>query len=676
MCGIAGLIMSVSGGGSGSLEAVVTAMADRIRHRGPDDAGIWVDAATGIGLSHRRLSIVDLSPAGHQPMHSASGRLVVVFNGEIYNFQELRRDLEKSRCKFRGHSDTEVLLAAIELWGLEETLRRAVGMFAFAVWDKQQQTLSLARDRMGEKPLYYGWAAQNFMFASELKAFAAVPGWSRIVNRDALALYFHLGYVPAPLSIFQNISKLPPGAFLQLKLSDIKAQNLSKPTIYWSVEKAAMAGLAAPFAGTEEDAVDRLDELLRETISKQMLADVPVGAFLSGGIDSSTVVAVMQTLCSQCVKTFTIGFRESAYNEAEYAASIAAHLKTDHTELYLSSNEALDHIPEIPEIYDEPFSDSSQIPTWFVSNLARRRVTVSLSGDGGDELFGGYTRYPLTDRLWQGLSLLPRHLRRSLSRVFRGISVERWNQTFGWMADFVTAGRWKGRLGDRCHKLADLMDISSGDDLYQLVISHWKKTEEFVLKCTPGTVAAFQRAQTLNCEPFLRRMMYADSVSYLPDDILTKLDRATMAVSLESRVPLLDHRIVEFSWSLPARMVSPRHPKRILRQLLYRYVPRALVERPKMGFGVPLGEWLRGPLREWADNLLSPTRLDREGFVQSSLVKQCWDEHLSSKRNWQYYLWDVLMFEVWFERHARTDPEPATPVAEIGMTESVPASNR
>ncbi len=678
MCGLTGF-WRPGGCPRDEAAALVRRMADTLVHRGPDDAGVWADEVAGLALGHRRLSILDLSAAGHQPMVSASGRYVIAFNGEIYNHLELRKDLEgvsggstewpspspltrgnRGTITWRGHSDTETLLAAFEAWGFEETLQRAVGMFALALWDRKTRTLTLARDRLGEKPLYYGWARGALVFGSELKAIRTYPGFDNAIERRALALYMRHNYIPAPWSIYQNIWKLPPGTFVQFRAGDSLNPGpfpigigRGEPVAYWSARHVAKAGLANPFAGSEQEAVAELDRLLRQSLAGQMLADVPLGAFLSGGIDSSTVVAVMQALSSQPVKTFTIGFHEGEYNEAQHAKAVAKHLGTDHTEWYVTPREALDVIPKLPQLYDEPFADSSQIPTHLVCAAARRNVTVALSGDGGDELFGGYNRYFWAMQLWRRLRLVPRPLRAAAAAFATALSPAGWNQCFSALRPLLPKRLHYANPGDKLHKAAALFSARRPEAIYLQLVSHWDDPTELVQGAEEPATPITDPAAWLDCPDFERRMMYLDAITYLPDDILVKVERAAMGVSLETRVPLLDHRIVEFAWRLPLSMkIRNSQGKWLLRQVLYQYVPRVLIERPKMGFGVPIDHWLRGPLKAWAEDLLSEARLKREGFFDPAPIRQKWAEHLSGRRNWQYHLWDVLMFEAWLE-HAR-----------------------
>ena len=628
---------------------MVQEMAAAIAHRGPNDAGVWVDTDARIALGHRRLSIVDLSPAGHQPMLSGSGRYVIAFNGEIYNHLDCRASLAMTTT-WRGHSDTETLLAGFDAWGIQATVERCIGMFAFAVWDRQTRTLTLGRDRLGEKPLYYGWQGQGqhavFLFGSELKALKAHPAFAAGIDRNALCLLMRHNYIPAPYSIYQGIAKLAPGCLLSVSL----AQREPKLTRYWSAANVAVTGCAKPFTGTPGQAVDALEVLLKSAVHQQMMADVPLGAFLSGGVDSSTVVALMQAQSKQRVKTFTIGFNEAGYNEAVHAKAVAAHLGTEHTELYVSAQQALEVIPRLPTLYCEPFSDSSQIPTFLVAQLARQQVTVSLSGDGGDELFCGYNRYLLANRLWQKISLLPPVARRWAARGLTALSPARWNALLGPVQGLLPGVLRQANPGDKLHKAAGVLASSSVDALYLGLVSHWDDPASVVMGGQePPTLLSGNTPQLTGLDE-IERMMALDALSYLPDDILVKVDRAAMGVSLESRVPLLDHRVVEFAWSLPQAMkLRDGVGKWALRQVLYRHVPKALIERPKMGFGVPIDDWLRGPLRDWAEALLDESRLRREGFFHPAPIRRKWAEHLSGARNWQYHLWDVLMFQAWLE---------------------------
>jgi len=643
MCGITGLWSL----GRKSDPAIAERMARRIESRGPDDAGVWTDEAVGLVLAHRRLSILDLSPAGHQPMISPCGRYVLVYNGEIYNHLDLRRELEAEGGHFawRGHSDTETLLAALRHWGIEGAVQRCNGMFAFALWDARELTLYLARDRMGEKPLYYGKSGESFLFASELKALTAFPGWMGEVDRDVLALYLRHNYVPAPWSIYNGILKLPPAHFVAIRDG---GRQLGEPVCYWDLSRIASEGVRQP-RNDLAALTDDLDALLRDAVGRRMVADVPLGAFLSGGFDSTMVVAQMQAQSARPVKTFSIGFQEAEHNEAQHAKAVAEHLGTDHTELYVSPEDAMSVIPNLPEIFDEPFADSSQIPTLLVSQLARRHVTVSLSGDGGDELFCGYNRYAFGYDIWSKLRLLPAPLRQALGWVFDHAPVHSLERLQRWLPKRVQVAH----MSDQLPKLAQVLCHRRGESFYRALISHWKHPDRIVLGAKEPETILSQPGRLSDLPDLRNRMMLLDMLTYLPDDILTKVDRASMAVSLEARVPLLDHRLVEFAWRIPLKYkVRNGQGKWLLRQVLYRYVPRELVERPKMGFGVPIEHWLRGPLRDWAEELLSEKRLREEGFFDPAPIRRKWKEHVAAERRWHYYLWDVLMFQAWLEKRA------------------------
>jgi len=641
MCGVAGFLQPAGFSATAS-ESIVRDLAATLSHRGPDYADTWLDADAGIALGHQRLSIIDLSPAGRQPMASASGRYVISYNGEIYNHSQIRKELEhlESPPLWRGHSDTETLLAAFDQWGIEAALRKTVGMFAIALWDREKRTLTLARDRIGEKPLYYGWQSNSFLFGSELKALRAHPDFSSRIDRDVLALYMRRNYIPAPHSIYSNIFKVLPGTFIQLATQDAPG-TLPQPQTYWSLKDVAEYGLAHPFAGDDKDAASELDTRLRQSIELQSIADVPLGAFLSGGIDSSTIVALMQEQSSRPVKTFTIGFHEDDFNEAAYAKRVAQHLGTDHTELYVTSREAMDVIPQLAQFYDEPFGDSSAIPTFLVSQLARQQVTVSLSGDGGDELFGGYTRYQRASDVWRRARRIPHFARNALSYGLRAFS--RWSSR-----DSSTA--WTAK------RLAHYLSARQAAEFYEVQMSQRHDARDLVLDC--GRESQYSDS-TLARGQFYDWMMYTDGVSYLPDDILAKVDRASMSVSLEARVPMLDHRVLEFAWRLPLHMkVRNGEGKWLLKQILRKYVPASMVERPKMGFGVPVGEWIRGPLRDWAENLLAEDRLQREGFLNPQLVREQWTQHLNGTSDSDDSMWPLLMFQEWLSNVSPPPPAP------------------
>jgi len=655
MCGLVGLLGGVAD--EVGDESLLRIMSDTLIHRGPDDGGYWCDSEQRIGFGHRRLAIVDLSTAGHQPMVSASGRYVIAFNGEIYNHLALRKDIEKippsppfakgGILEWRGHSDTETLLAGFEAWGIEATLKKTVGMFAIALWDREEKVLTLARDRMGEKPLYYGWQGSGnervFLFGSELKALKAHPAFAAEIDRGALCLLLRHNYIPAPYSIYQGIAKLEPGCLLSVQLAH------PEPMIwkYWDAVEVARAGVAKPFAGTADEAVDALEVLAKDAVRQQMMADVPLGAFLSGGIDSSTVVALMQAQSSRPVKTFTIGFNEKGYNEAVHAKAVAAHLGTEHIELYVTPEQAMDVIPLLPGLYCEPFADSSQIPTFLVSQLAKQQVTVSLSGDAGDELFCGYNRYQLTNDLWKKLSHAPIQLRSLVAKGISAVSPSVWDRVGGAIPG---VGSYVRLLGDKMHKGAGVLSSATVDELYLGLVSYQRNPENWVIGGKEPDTKLTGLRPNLEGLGVVERMMALDTISYLPDDILVKVDRAGMGVSLEGRVPFLDHRLVEFAWSLPLEYkLRDGQTKWPLRQVLYRHVPRELIDRPKMGFGVPLHDWLRGPLRDWAEGLLGEARLRREGYFHPEPIRKMWSEHLIGKCNWSNHLWGVLMFQAWLE---------------------------
>src|SRR3569832_958207 len=640
MCGITGFLGASSSGSA----VVADRMASALYHRGPDDSGVWVDESAGVALALRRLSILDLSPAGHQPMASVSGRYVLVFNGEIYNHLELRKEL--TDCVWLGHSDTETLLSAFEQWGVEATLFLCVGMFSLALRDRESRTHNLESERMGEKPLYYGWQNGVLLFGSELKALKTHPAFVGEVVCVVLFLFLRHNAIPAPYSIYQGIHKLPPGTFLQVHARQKDAQ----PATYWSARSVAEIGQRHLFPGSDAEAIAELERLLSQAVSGLMLADVPLGAFLSGGIDSTTVVALMQAQNTRPVKTFTIGFNEAGYNEAEHAHAVARHLGTEHAELYVTPQDAMNVIPSLSAIYDEPYADSSQIPTYLVSRLARQHVTVSLSGDGGDELLGGYNRYIWAHYIWRKLNWAPHSLRAAVAGILTTVPPAAWNAIFQKLGQWLPASLRYANPGDKLHKVAEILAVRSPEEIYVELVSHWKNPAQLIPGSHEPPTLLTDSARRADLSDFEHRMMYLDTVTYLPDDILTKVDRAAMSVSLETRVPFLDHRVVEFAWTLPLAMkIRHGQGKWLLRQVLYHHVPRSLMDRPKMGFGVPLDHWLRGPLKAWAIALIEPGRLAREGFLDPVPIQRKWAEHQSGSYNWSYYLWDVLMFQQWQE---------------------------
>jgi len=705
MCGFCGFITTDTNVLSRA-EATASSMAQAIQHRGPDDLGAWADTSVGISLGFRRLSILDLSSAGHQPMRSVSGRFVMAFNGEIYNHTDLRDLLSFSQFAqpWRGHSDSETLLACFEAWGLEETLKKTVGMFAIALWDTQTRTLHLARDRFGEKPLYYGWATTAttdvpaFVFGSELKALRAYPGYANPVSREALALYMRFTYVPAPYSIYQNIFKLEPGCMLSIntdnssntttkynatlhqdgKLSDVAhipsvpSAPLRPPFLqgdlrmhrWWSMVSLVETG-SLDKVSSEEEALKSLEQCLKDAVRVQSLADVPLGAFLSGGVDSSCIVALMQAQAHSPVKTFTVGFEESGFDESPHARAVAKHLGTDHNELFVSAKQAQTVIPDLPSIYDEPFADSSQIPTYLVCKAARQQVTVALSGDAGDELFGGYNRYFWGPRIWRRLSLMPYYARQLLGAAISAVPPRGWDSLIAPVNLLMLDSKKITRAGANAHKLATrLSGVREMDDLYKSLVSEWQdpaqvvkgvgnfsnggESEKAVIR-EPKSML-FDPQPSVGVEEHELRMMYRDTMTYLPDDILCKVDRAAMANSLETRVPFLDHRVVEMAWRLPLDMkIRNGQGKWALRQVLYKYVPKNLIERPKAGFSIPVGQWLRGPLKDWAEELLDEGRLEVEGYFYSKPIRVKWAQHLSGRYDHTASLWTVLMFQCWLE---------------------------
>ena len=658
MCGLAGFFERSVSTNPEELLSIAGRMSAAIRHRGPDDDDAWCDRDAGVAFGHRRLSIIDLSVHGRQPMTSESGRYVIAYNGEVYNFPALRNELEPLGHVFRGHSDTEVILAAIEEWGLEPALRRFVGMFAFALWDRSSRQLHLVRDRLGIKPMYYGWHGHSFLFASELRAIEAHPGFRAEVDREAVSLYLRFSYVPAPWSMLKGIRKLLPGTILTTSGTE-GSENMRT---YWSLHDVVQQGVQSPFTGDESEATDRLESLLREATRQRMIADVPIGVLLSGGVDSSAVAALMQTESATSVKSFTIAFPDSTYDESKNAASVAEHLGTDHHEMPVTAQNSLDTIPNLPALIDEPFADSSQIPTFLVSRLARENVTVCLSGDGGDEVFGGYNRYAWCEPLYAKFERAPYPLRSIASKSLCSLSPNNWDRVFKALLPVLPQSLHLRDPGDKIYKAASVLSSRDPTTAYRRLISQWQSPEEVVIDGKEPPTLIEDSEQWGHIPDLTRRMMYLDTMTYLPDDILAKVDRASMAWSLEARVPLLDHRVVEYAWSLPLHMKVGRGvTKRVLRNMLYRHVPQKIIERPKWGFAIPLHDWLRGPLRDWSDALIDNKRLSSEGFFHPNTVHRMWQEHLSGQRNWHAQLWSILIFQAWLNRS--TDSSLTTRVA-------------
>jgi asparagine synthase (glutamine-hydrolysing) len=659
MCGLAGSFDPRADRGADELLEIVASMAQAVNHRGPDDRGTWIDAAAGFAVGHARLAILDPSPDGRQPMASSCGRWVVAYNGETYNYLELRDRLAAGGRRFHGRSDTEVLVEAISAWGVERAVRACEGMLALAAWDREERALWLARDRVGKKPLYVGRAGRALVFGSELEALRRHPGFRTEIDRGALTLFLRHACVPAPYCIYQNAKKLRPGTLVRITAGDLSSSDgcdelLAQATLYWSARDAVAAAAGDPFAGDEQEAVLALDRLLRDAVRRRMVSDVPLGAFLSGGVDSSLVVALMQAQSDRPVRTFTIGFHESSHDEAEDAARVARHLGCDHTELYVTPGEAMAVIPRLPAIYDEPFADSSQIPTFLVSRLARREVTVALSGDGGDELFCGYNRHAWVVPLWRRFGRAPRSVRRKVASAMTWVSPSGWDAVFRALDPVLPQSARQRNPGYKIHKLAGVLDAEDVQEMYRGLASHWAAPAEVsVSGSEPPTLFDTPEAWPRLDDP-VERMMFLDLVTYLYDDILVKVDRASMAVSLEARNPLLDHRVLSFAWRLPLEMkLRDGRGKWILRELLGRYVPAALVDRPKSGFGIPLREWLLGPLRDWAESLLDERRLAREGWLRPAPIRRRWAELLEGTGDWQCHIWDVLMFQAWLEAASR-----------------------
>ncbi|MDH4904311.1 asparagine synthase (glutamine-hydrolyzing) [Psychrobacter pocilloporae] len=631
MCGIIGFLRSSIYLNESDVTRTLRIMTKSISHRGPNSVGFWYDIYDEIALGHRRLAILDLTDSGHQPMLSDDDRYVMAFNGEIYNHLEIRQEIENSipTIIWKGHSDTETLLKAIQVFGWEETLQKLVGMFAIALWDQQQKELTLARDRMGEKPLYWGWSGQTLLFGSELKALKAHPAFNAAIDRDALALLLRYNYIPAPYSIYGGIEKLLPGHFVKIKID--QAREEVSPISYWSLKETVEKGVSAPFTGSDAEAIDLLEHTIKQSLVGQMAADVPLGAFLSGGVDSSTVVALMQAESKQPIKTFAIGFDEPGYNEAEYAKAVAEHLGTEHTEFYVTAKDALEVVPLLSSIFCEPFADSSQIPTYLVSKMAKQHVTVALSGDAGDELFGGYNTYQLLPKIWKIVSPLPTPVRKLAAKLLSGLP-----------------------MPEKLLKLVEVLPVDNRAEFYNLVISHWKNSEQLVIGAKKVPTALTDKSQWSNVDSFEEWMMSMDAQQYMVDDILVKVDRAAMANSLEVRVPMLDHRVVELAWQLPIDMkIRDKSGKWVLREVLYKYVPKELIERPKKGFSIPLAQWLRGPLREWAEPLLAEKRLTEEGYFYPDKIRKAWKEHLEGHKDNSSKLWSVLMFQSWLDNNIK-----------------------
>lgn len=648
MCGIAGIFDRTMATSEDRLRKQSAAMARSLAHRGPDDEGVWVDPSGGIALAHRRLAIIDCTPAGHQPMDSACGRYTITYNGEIYNYAELAHDLSAQGHAVKGGSDTAVLLAACIAWGIEETVKRCIGMFAFALWDRESRELVLVRDRLGIKPLYWARFGDLFLFGSQLKALRTHPEWRGELDRDALTSYMRHAYVPVPRTIYQSVGKLTPGHILY-----IPSRGEPRLACYWDNRAHARAGQENPFQGNYADARDALENLLHQAVGDRMVADVPLGAFLSGGVDSSTVAALMQAQSAPSIRTFSIGFQEQAYDESAYAAAVAAHLGTDHTELFVTPTQARDLIPQLPNWYDEPFADSSQLPTLALSQLTRQHVTVALSGDGGDEVFAGYNRYLWAARLWSIFGRLPHGGRKALGALARLMPPDTMNR----LGNAVPGQVLPRQLGDKLHKLAGMLNASDIDAVYRQLISQWPDPGAIVIGGDEPHGILWDETVRRDRPDTMGRMQLLDMATYLPDDILTKVDRASMAFGLEARVPLIDHRVVEFAWTLPRDfLVRHGRSKSILRDILNKYVPPQLIDRPKMGFGIPIDSWLRGPLRDWAEDLLDENRLRQEGYLHPAPVRAALQQHLSGARNMSYGLWAVLMFQAWLDHDPVAPP--------------------
>jgi asparagine synthase (glutamine-hydrolysing) len=649
VCGIAGILDPSASTSADRLGALASTMASSIEHRGPDDSGLWVDADAGVAFGHRRLAVIDLGRGGAQPMVSSGGRWVLAYNGEIYNYPEVRDRLERAGMLFRSSSDTEVLLAAVERWGVDRALDACEGMFAAALWDRRDRELHLLRDRFGEKPLYYGWVGKLFAFGSELKALCALPGFDAELNRRAVTSYLRHNCVPAPDTIWHAVRKLVPGHVVTLQTPTKGV--LPEQRCYWSAADAVARARGHQLTGSDSEMTDHLEKALSDAVAARMVADVPVGAFLSGGIDSSTIVALMQQHASGPVRTFTVGFEDRSFDESSEAAAVAAHLGTDHTAVHVGDAEAIEVIPHLADIWDEPFADVSQIPTYLVSRVARRDVTVSLSGDGGDELFAGYNRHAWLDRVWGRAAVVPAGARRTAGSALGSIPpavIERAAR-----ATRILPAGWQVRNpSTKVAKLARVLTASDPEDAYRALTTHWDDATSLVLgNDDRREVADGRRASPVSDGGITELMLWSDLVGYLPDDILAKLDRAAMAVSLETRVPFLDRGILDLAWRLPLdAKLRGGQTKWLLRQVLDRHVPAALVERPKMGFGLPIGPWLRGVLAPWAEHLLDERRLRDQGLLDPVPIRRAWDLHRAGRRDLGYELWDVLVLQSWMDR--------------------------
>ena len=634
-----------------NIQETIDKMTNVLTHRGPNNQSSWYDEYLGLALGHTRLSILDLSVSANQPMHSQCGRFSLVFNGEIYNHMALRKKLsfESNIIVWKTQSDTETLLACLLFWGLEKTLKNIIGMFAFAFWDKEKKQLSLARDRVGEKPLYYGWQGNTFLFGSELKSFRVHPHFKGVINREALGQYFRLSYIPSPKSIYYDIQKLNPSEYIQINL-DSSDKDTIKPKTYWSLSQVILSGKSNAFNGSSDEAVSLLESNIEKSINRQMISDVPLGAFLSGGIDSSTVVTLMQKQSAKPIKTFTIGFNEENFNEAMQAKKIADYLRTEHTELYVSHNDALKIIPNLPNIYCEPFADSSQIPSFLISSLAKSKVSVALSGDGGDELFAGYNRYLVGYKNWRKLKCIPLVFRKVLAQVLTNTPPRYWDMAFDKIKRFIPPKYHTNMIGLKAYKVGKTIGITQSVDFYKQLINQWDMPPTFVLDSKKDVLLSQEMESEFSQESFEEWMMAIDLKTYMADDILVKLDRAAMANSLETRVPFLDPDVIKLAWQLPLKYkIHEGQGKWILRQVLYRHLPKEFVENPKKGFAVPLAKWISGPLREWVDPLIDKVRLKQEGYMDADVVHKMWDEHINEKQNWQLPLWNIFMFQAWLD---------------------------